>query len=79
MTEPGVRRSRDGIVPDMPCTNTTLVCEDGNAYFTQSEGIRKSADTLCKLGVFEPGKAVALSVDVTKTGSGKTIKSLRMV
>lgn len=79
MTEPGVRRSRDANGADTPCTNTTLVCEDGNAYFTQSEGIRKSADTLCKLGVFESGEAVALSVDVTKTGSGNTIKSLRMI
>lgn len=79
MTEPGVRKSREANGVDMPCTNTTLVCEDGNAYFTQSEGIRKSADTLYKLGVFEYGEAVALSVDVTKTGSGNTIKSLRMI
>lgn len=79
MTEPGVRKSRDANGVDMPCTNTTLVCEDGNAYFTQSEGIRKSADTLCKLGVFEADEAVALSVDVIKTGSGNTIKSLRMI
>lgn len=79
MTEPGVRRSRDANSVDTPCTNTTLVCEDGRAYFTQSEGIRKSADTLCKLGVFESGEVVALSVDVTKTGSGNTIKSLRMI
>lgn len=79
MTEPGVRKSRDANGVDMPCTNTTLVCEDGNAYFTQSEGIRKSADTLYKLGVFEYGEAVALSVDVAKTGSGNTIKSLRMI
>lgn len=79
MTEPGVRKSRDANGVDMPCTNTTLVCEDGNAYFTQSEGIRKSADTLYKLGVFEYGEAVALSVDVIKTGNGNTIKSLRMI
>ena len=79
MTEPGVRKSRDANGVDTPCTNTTLVCADGNAYFTQSEGIRKSADTLCKLGVFETGEAVALSVDVAKTGSGNTIKSLRMI
>lgn len=79
ITEPGVRKSRDANGVDTPCTNTTLVCEDGNAYFTQSEGIRKSADTLYKLGVFEYGEAVALSVDVVKTWSGNTIKSLRMI
>lgn len=79
IAEPGVRKSRDANGVDAPCTNTTLVCEDGNAYFTQSEGIRKSADTLRKLGVFESGEAVALSVDVIKTGSGNTIKSLRMI
>ena len=79
MAEPGVRKSRDANGVDTPCTNTTLVCEDGNAYFTQSEGIRKSADTLRKLGVFESGDVVALSVGVTKTGNGNTIKSLRMI
>lgn len=79
ITEPGTRRSRDANIPDAPCTNTTLVCEDGNAYFTQAETLRKSVDALCKLGVFDSGEAVALSVDVTKTGSGKTIKSLRMI
>lgn len=79
MTEPGVRKSRDANGVDAPCTNTTLVCEDGNAYFTQSEGIRKSADTLYKLGVFDSGEAVALTVDVTKTGNGNTIKSLCII
>ena len=79
MTEPGIRKSRDANGVDAPCTNTTLVCEDGNAYFTQSEGIRKSADTLYKLGVFEPGEPVTLSVDTTKTRGDNTIKSLRMI
>lgn len=79
ITAPGVRKTRDANGVDVPCTNTMLVCEDGNAYFTQSEGIRKSADTLCKLGVFDAGESVALTVDVTKTGNGNTIKSLRMI
>lgn len=79
MTAPGVRKSRDANGVDAPCTNTMLVCEDGNAYFTQSEGIRKSADLLYKLGVFDSGETIALSVDVTKTRSGNTIKSLRMI
>ncbi len=79
ITAPGVRKARDANGVDKPCTNTVLVCDDGAAYFTQSEGIRKSADTLCSLGVFESGEAVALSVDVTKTGSGNTIKTLRMI
>lgn len=79
ITAPGIRRARDANSVDTPCTNTVLVCEDGTAYFTQSEGIRKSVDTLRSLGVFESGEAVALSVVVTKTRSGNTIKSLRMI
>lgn len=79
MTAPGVRKSRDANGVDTPCTNTVLVCEDGNAYFTQSEGIRKSADLLCKLGVFDSGEAIALSVDEAKSRCGNTIKSLRMI
>lgn len=79
MTTPGTRKSREANGEDKPCTNTTLVCEDGNAYFTQSEGIRKSVDALYKLGAFDSGEAVAFSVDVTETRSGNTIKSLRMI
>lgn len=73
---PGVRKSRDANIPDTPCTNTMLVCDDGNAYFTQSEGIRKSADALRALGVFDSGETVALSVVETKTQNGNTVKSL---
>lgn len=79
IAEPGIRRARDKGASDAPCTNTTLVCEDGTAYFTQSEGIRKSADVLVKLGVFEAGEAVALAVDSTKLPNGNTVKSLRML
>lgn len=79
MTAPGVRKSREANRSDTPCTNTVLVCEDGNAYFTQSEGIRKSADLLYNLGVFDSGEAIALSVDVTESRNGNTIKSLRMI
>lgn len=79
ITEPGVRRAREKGASDMPCTNTTLVCEDGNAYFTQSEGIRKSADTLLKLGIFASGETVRMSVDVTELPNGNTIKSLRLL
>lgn len=77
--EPGIRRARDKGASDMPCTNTTLVCADGNAYFSQSEGIRKSADVLVKLGVFESGEPVELAVEVTNLSNGNTIKSLRMI
>ena len=79
MTAPGVRKAREANHADTPCTNTVLVCEDGNAYFTQSEGIRKSVDLLYNLGVFDSGEAIALSVDVTESRSGNTIKSLRMI
>jgi len=79
ITVPGVRKTRDANGVYTPCTNTTLVCEDGNAYFSQSEGIRKSVDTLCRLGVFDSGEAVALAIDATKTNNGNIIKSLRMI
>lgn len=77
--EPGIRKAREKGACDMPCTNTTLVCEDGNAYFSQSEGIRKSADVLVKLGVFDAGEPVELTVEVTNLPNGNTIKSLRMI
>lgn len=46
LTAPGVRKSRIPGVDDMPCQNTYLVDIDGNAYFSQSDGVAKSVNML---------------------------------
>ena len=46
--KPGVRRGRNG-APDMPCSDTYLLCDDGVVYFTKSEGVSRSIRNLLML------------------------------
>lgn len=78
-TKPGIRRARDKNGVDMPCTNTTLVCEDGTAYFSQSEGIRNAADNFMAAGLFEEGEIVPMKLVSSKLPSGNTRKTLVLV
>lgn len=78
-TQPGVRRSRDGKSADTPCTNTTLICEDGSAYLTQSEGIRRSIDSFYSAGIFDDGEVVDMKVVEKTIAGGNTIKHLILV
>lgn len=78
-TKPGIRRARDKNGVDMPCTNTTLVCEDGTAYFSQSEGVRNAADNFMAAGLFEEGEIVPMKLVSSKLPSGNTRKTLVLV
>lgn len=48
MTTPGVRKGRNGM-PDMECQNTYLIDTDGNAYFSQSDGVARSLNMFVAL------------------------------
>ena len=74
--KPGIMRSRDRDIPDRPCTDTTLICEDGTAYMSQSEGIRKAAELLISSGVFDDGETVPMHVASRQLDNGNTIKTL---
>lgn len=78
-TKPGIRRARDKNGVDTPCTNTTLVCEDGTAYFTQSEGVRNAADNLMAAGLFDEGEVVPMKLVSSKLPNGNTRKTLVLV
>lgn len=78
-TKPGVRRARDKNGVDMPCTNTTLVCEDGTAYFSQSEGVRNAADNFMAAGLFDDGEIVPMKLVSSKFPNGNTRKTLVLV
>ena len=78
-TKPGIRRARDKNGVDMPCTNTTLVCEDGTAYFSQSEGVRNAADNFMAAGLFDEGDIVPMKLVVSKLPNGNTRKTLVLV
>lgn len=72
---PGILRGRNGM-PDQACTDTTLVCADGSAYLTKSEGIRRAADNLIMSGVFDSGEIVPMHVNSYESDNGNTIKTL---
>lgn len=77
--KPGIRRARDKNGVDAPCTNTTLVCEDGTAYFSQSEGVRNAADNFMAAGLFEDGEIVPMKLVSSKLPNGNTRKTLVLV
>lgn len=77
--KPGIRRSRDKNGIDTPCTNTTLVCEDGTAYFSQSEGVRNAADNFMAAGLFDEGEIVPMKLVSSKLPNGNTRKTLVLV
>lgn len=78
-TKPGIRRARDKNGVDMPCTNTTLVCSDGTAYFSQAEGVRNAADNFMAAGLFEEGEIVPMKLVSSKLPNGNTRKTLVLV
>lgn len=78
-TKPGIRRARDKNGVDAPCTNTTLVCEDGTAYFSQSEGVRNAADNFMAAGLFDEGEVVSMKLVSSKLPNGNTRKTLVLV
>lgn len=78
-TKPGIRRARDKNGVDTPCTNTTLVCEDGTAYFSQSEGVRNAADNFMAAGLFEEGEIVPMKLVSSKLPNGNTRKTIVLV
>ena len=78
-TKPGIRRSRDKNGVDTTCTNTTLICEDGTAYFSQSEGVRNAADNFMAAGLFDEGEIVPMKLVAYKLPNGNTRKTLVLV
>lgn len=78
-TKPGIRRARDKNGVDAPCTNTTLVCEDGTAYFSQSEGVRDAADNFMAAGLFDEGEIVPMKLVSNKLPNGNVRKTLVLV
>lgn len=78
-TKPGIRRARDKNGVNAPCTNTTLVCEDGTAYFSQSEGVRNAADNFMAAGLFDEGEIVPMKLVSSKLPNGNTRKTLVLV
>ena len=78
-TKPGVRRARDKNGIDAPCTNTTIVCADGAAYFSQAEGVRNAADNFMAAGLFDDGEVVPMKLVSSALPNGNTRKTLVLI
>lgn len=78
---PGVRKGRNG-QPDTECVNTYLIDTDDNAWFTQSDGIARSAKSLITMffsaGLVSKENPLAIKVMEQKLQNGNTIKSLAL-
>lgn len=81
----GIRKSRNPMLPDMPCVNTYLLTIDGDTYMSQSDGIARSARDLVSDSMFpDCGKSteagcIRLGVKTKVLENGNTVKSLVIV
>lgn len=76
---PGTRKGRNG-APDSECSNTYLIDTDGNAFFSQSDGIARSARMIAMMfpdfGKNTKDGCLKLYVDAKELDNGNTIKNL---
>lgn len=83
MTKPGVRASYDN-APEQPCQNTYLITTDGEAYFSQSNGVARSINNI--LAVYpdfprdtENGEYCEMVLKSQQLPNGRTIKMIEIV
>lgn len=79
ITMPGIRKGRNGM-PDTECQNTYLIDTEGNAWFTQSDGIARSVRMIAMMfpdfGKTMEDKCLHVKVESKELANGNTIKSL---
>lgn len=78
----GTRKGRNGM-SDTPCINTTLLCADGSALFSQSDGVARSASVIATIfpdcGRSRGLDYIPIRVVEKKMANGNTIKTLEIV
>ena len=74
ITAPGTRAQSGA-----PCENVYLILDDGRAYFSQSEGVAKSARFITGLWNGDFGTGIKIRCDEQKLDSGRTLKTLNIV
>lgn len=79
ITMPGIRKGRGG-APDTECINTYLIDTEGNAWFSQSDGINRSVRMIAMMfpdfGKSTKEGSLPMHVDAKELANGNTIKSL---
>ena len=79
MTTPGIRKGRNGM-PDVECQNTYLIDVNGNAYFSQSDGVARSLQMFVALypdfGKSSEKGCVEIKCIEQPMNNGNTLKTL---
>jgi len=77
---PGVRKARNSSDSDTPCTNTYLIDVDGNAYFSQSDGVARSVSMVAAMfpdfGKSRECGYIELKLVEQNLPNGNTLKNL---
>ena len=78
ITTPGERS-----VSKEPCTNTYLITDDGEIFFSQSDGIASTVKVIVAMGVDSRGQyhnlveqGVGMQLTIVKLDNGRTLKKL---
>lgn len=82
LCRPGIRRARAKNQSDTPCTDTILICADGSAYFSKSEGVRRAIDNFVALGLFDiadVNNPITMKIEEIELQGGNTMKTLILV
>lgn len=84
MTMPGVRKSRISGTPDAMCQNTYLLDAEGNAYFSQSDGVARSINGIMAMYPEFPkdtenGESAKMVLIGKKLPNGNTIKTIKLI
>lgn len=74
----GVRKGRNGM-PDTECVNTYLVDADGQAYFSQSDGVAKSVNMIVQAFDDLATDPLAVACTAQELANGNTIKRITIV
>lgn len=74
----GIRKGRNGM-PDTECVNTYLVDVDGNAYFSQSDGVAKSVNMIAEAFTDLSQNPITVACTDNVLPNGNTIKRITIV
>lgn len=84
MTTPGVRKARNANQPDTMCQNTYLLDKEGNAYFSQSDGVARSINGIMAMHPEFPrdtenGESMKVCLIAKQLPNGNSLKTLKML
>lgn len=74
----GIRKGRNGM-PDTPCVNTYMMSDDGQTYYSQSDGVARSVMSLVAMFptlTYEGRDYIPVVCEEKQLSNGNTLKSI---